>query len=74
MNEDIVTLRSVSSEGDTLELEMPAWALGAIRRGQVVVYRGDDANEWACVGDPSCGPATRRLPLDEREWGLLEGA
>jgi hypothetical protein len=70
---DAVILRADSEAGDHLELEMPAWAIGAIRRGQAVVYRGDRSKDWTRVGGESGGGVTRRLPLDQTEWHLLPG-
>src|SRR4051794_95996 len=73
MNEPLVdgriTLHAMS-DGVSLELDMPSWALEAIRAGEAIAYQPSKDADWSDVVDDD-GTPTRRLPLDRKEWTQL---
>ena len=64
-----ITLHAMS-DGVNLELDMPSWALEAIRAGEAIAYQPSKATDWSDVVEDD-GTPTRRLPLDRKEWTQL---
>jgi hypothetical protein len=67
--EDKVTLRALDDAGGSLELEMPGWALAAIRDGCAVAF-GGGRGEWDKSVEAD-GTVTRRLPLRQEDWAIV---
>jgi anti-sigma regulatory factor (Ser/Thr protein kinase) len=65
-----ITLQATNSDGVNLELDMPSWALEAIRAGEAIAYQPVKATDWSDVVEDD-GTPTRRLPLDREEWTQL---
>jgi anti-sigma regulatory factor (Ser/Thr protein kinase) len=68
--DDDVTLRTINSDGANLELDMPSWAVEALRGGQAIAFKSSEARDWSDVVEDD-GTTTRRLPVDSRDWTQL---